>query len=257
MWDVGSFEHLEQAGEQPVEGGEARLAAEMRSNRADKVALRAGDGMAAPSPEITVVPPGYRWRARPCPVGRASHGGTCDCLEMPQGISRLPFLMTGLSRWAARRPRSCSGRRRCSRNRRRRRRMESLRWRRRMDSRRYGRACPRGSTGTSHARRSAARERRCAARAGPSYGLRGQTLLKARYDNRGATSWRKGSSSDQFRMSFDNPSSPPHRAGIRTARSCSWTGSSGPATRETNRGCERHYDTEPYFISGRAACRTA
>jgi hypothetical protein len=74
------------------------------------------------------------------------------------------------------------------------------------------RACPRGSTGTSHARRSAARERRCAARAGPSYGLRGQALPKARYDNRGASSsWRKGPSSDQFRMSFDNPSSPLQR----------------------------------------------
>ena len=78
------------------------------------------------------------------------------------------------------------------------------------------RACPRGSTGTSHARRSAARERRCAARAGPSYGLRGQTLPKARYDNRGATSWRKGPVPTKFRMSFDNPSSPLQRGPFST-----------------------------------------
>jgi len=67
------------------------------------------------------------------------------------------------------------------------------------------RACPRGSTGTSHARRSAARERRCAARAGPSYGLRGQALPKANYDNRAPFFVRQRV---RFRMSWDNPTSP-------------------------------------------------
>jgi hypothetical protein len=100
--------------------GKPVLQPKMRSNRADKVALRAGDGWRRQALRlrtavrrncamyltlrVSIVPSGYRWGARPCPVGRASHGGTCDCLEMPQGISRLPFFNDRVVRWAARSP---------------------------------------------------------------------------------------------------------------------------------------------------------
>jgi hypothetical protein len=78
------------------------------------------------------------------------------------------------------------------------------------------RACPRGSTGTSHARRSAARERRCAARAGPSYGPPWTNPPEGALRQQGGHFVAQRSSSDQFRMSFDNPSSPLQRGPFST-----------------------------------------
>ena len=67
------------------------------------------------------------------------------------------------------------------------------------------RACPRGSTGTSHARRSAAREGAAQRARVPPNGLRGQALPKANYDNRAPFFVRQGI---QFRVSWDNPTGP-------------------------------------------------